>query len=237
MSVTCRHVRQLHDAYVDGELSAGLTAEVHAHLLQCPACQHEVEMVRACGDVIRMDRAEPQLDAKFAARIVANLPQRAPAKPVLSPRFAASLETRRSRRERLLRSMLYSSLPAAAAMLFFAVMIRPADNGGMPPTMVKGVAVERVGVNNVVAPTISAVQDTRRAVQDINSLCEIAVNDAARNASAVLGQAAQDTAPTSRPHGGISLLDFFMPTFEEIVTPADAPVAPPAESDPEIVRF
>jgi len=47
MSLTCRNVRQLHDAWLDGELSANMNAEVHAHLLQCPECQQQVEMIRA----------------------------------------------------------------------------------------------------------------------------------------------------------------------------------------------
>src|SRR6185436_13710965 len=75
MLMTCRNVRQLHDAFVDGELSASLTAEVHAHLLQCPECQHEIEMLRAATDVITQDHSEPIMDSGFASRVIAQMPR------------------------------------------------------------------------------------------------------------------------------------------------------------------
>lgn len=61
MVMTCRHVQQLRDSYLDGELSSSLMAEVHAHLLQCPECQRQVEMIRIAGHVIAGDRSEPAL--------------------------------------------------------------------------------------------------------------------------------------------------------------------------------
>ena len=123
--MTCRHVAQLRDTYLDGELSPALTAELHAHLLQCPACQEHFEMFRACAELITKDRPEAKLDSGFASRVVAALPRPGVSLPDLG------LRTRRERRRRFWWRVAGAGLPAAAAVLFFTVLVWPtaAPNG------------------------------------------------------------------------------------------------------------
>lgn len=230
MSVTCRHVRQLHDSYIDRELPAGLTAEVHAHLLQCPACQQEVEMVRACGGVIASDRSEPQLDAGFTARMAAMVAERAAVKNIPFKQ----IETRRDRRWRKLRSYAVTSIPAVAAMLFFAILIRPGDEKPSTVTAVRGVAVEQAGVKGMVGPSLSALSQTRQAVQDLSQLCEIAASDAASGATRAIDRSTGADAKVTTT--GPSLLDFFLPTFDEMMRPAG--VEPDkADTDAGLIRL
>jgi len=233
MSVTCRHVRQLHDAYIDRELPAGLTAEVHAHLLQCPACQQQVEMVRACGGVIASDRSEPQLDAGFTARIAAAVAARTAAMPLKL--LGKPVETRRERRLRLMRSFAKTSIPAIAAMMFFAILIKPSAEVVVPATAVKGVTVEQAGVKGVVAPTLSALNETRQAVADFNQFVEFAASDAANGASRAMGRSADagEQPPTTT---GPSLLDFLLPTFDEMLRPSNG-AATPVEEDADLIRL
>lgn len=68
--ITCQHARHLFDRYLDGELSSSLRAELHAHQLNCTECQSELAMLEACGDVVALDRGEPQLSASFTDRVL-----------------------------------------------------------------------------------------------------------------------------------------------------------------------
>ncbi len=68
--ITCQHARHLFDSYLDGELSANLQTELHAHRLNCTSCQNELALLEACGDVIAMDRREPQLSISFTDRVL-----------------------------------------------------------------------------------------------------------------------------------------------------------------------
>lgn len=69
--ITCQHARQLFDRHLDGELSPSLQAELHAHQLSCSACQSELAMLEACGDVIMLDRRrEPTLSESFTDRVL-----------------------------------------------------------------------------------------------------------------------------------------------------------------------
>lgn len=69
--ITCQHARQLFDRYLDGELSPSLQAELHAHQLSCSACQTELAILEACGDVIMLDRRrEPRLSDSFTDRVL-----------------------------------------------------------------------------------------------------------------------------------------------------------------------
>jgi len=233
MSVTCRHVRQLHDAYIDRELPAGLTAEVHAHLLQCPACQQEVEMVRACGGVIAADRSEPQLDAGFTAKIAAAVAARTAAMPLKL--HGRTMETRRDRRMRRMISFAKTAIPAVAAMLFFAILIKPGADVVVPATAVKGVTVEQAGVKDVVGPTLSAFDETRRAVTDFNQFVEFAASDAASGASRVMGRST-GTKEQSSSDAEPSLLDFLLPTFDEMMRPSSGGPAA-VDEDPELIRL
>ncbi len=68
--IACRHARQIFDRYLDDELSPGLQAELHAHRINCLDCQGELALLEACGDVVAMDRCEPQLGASFTDRVL-----------------------------------------------------------------------------------------------------------------------------------------------------------------------
>lgn len=68
--ITCQHARQLFDSYLDGELSPSLQAELHAHQLSCSACQNELAMLEACGDVVALDHCEPRLSDSFTDRVL-----------------------------------------------------------------------------------------------------------------------------------------------------------------------
>lgn len=221
MLMTCRHVRQLHDAYIDGELSASLMAEMHAHLLQCPECQQEVELSRACGTVIGMDKSEPQIDSGFASRVVAALPK--PATNLPEPASAAPV------RLRTWRSVFHVAVPAAAAVLFLSVLIwpplHPAESG---TKIVAGTAVEAAGVEEVVGPTLGAMADTQQAATSLNQLFTIAGSEAGRKAAAELRQA--DTPETAAWEEMI-----FGPI--RVLLEAPPPPPPPSTHKREIIRF
>ncbi|MEP0841497.1 MAG: zf-HC2 domain-containing protein [Phycisphaerae bacterium] len=117
--ITCQHARQLFDRYLDGELSASLQTELHAHRLSCSACQNELALVEACGDVIAMDFREPRVSLSFTDRVILAQRGRRPAPP-----------------RRWGRLVLYVGSPmAAAASVAFAVfmMMPPAPARLRPP--------------------------------------------------------------------------------------------------------
>ncbi len=221
--MTCRHVQQLHDAYIDGELSPSLMAEMHAHLLQCPVCQQQVELTRACGSVIANDGDEPALDAGFAARVVAALQQKASAR-------APVLETRRSRRQRLWRITAGAGLPAAAAALFLCVLIWPASEPSGPPRIVAGRAVEAAGLLEMVHPTLSAVADTRHAAESLNQMLSMAGDDAARN----VGKTMQRVA---KPSTASVWKFFFEEPFSGLLEPDPPAEAAQPDQGEDLIRF
>ncbi|MFQ5502702.1 MAG: anti-sigma factor family protein [Phycisphaerae bacterium] len=175
--MTCRHVAQLQDVYMDGELSPSLTAEVHAHLLQCPACQKQFEMVRACGEVVAKDCSEPELESGFAMRVLAALPKTHPiGKPV-------TLQTRRDQRQRFWRLAIGSSVPAAAALLFFSILIWPTNESAQPNGLVLGEtreATDITGLEQVAGPTLDAFANTSHGVNSISQLVKLGVGEARR---------------------------------------------------------
>ncbi|MEE8386510.1 MAG: zf-HC2 domain-containing protein [Dehalococcoidia bacterium] len=217
--MTCRHVRQFHDAYVDGELSSSMMAEVHAHLLQCPECQREVEMIRASGQVIAKDLSEPVLDSGFASRVVAQLQE-------TGRRGESRLETRRGRRRRLWKMTISAGLPAAAAVLFFSVLIWPGAQTEVSPKLVLGETVT-AGVKEVVNPTLAAVADTKQAAANLNQLLQISVGEARQGVEEGL-ERSQRPAPT----GWRLLLEPFTGLLDEPESEASA-----GEDDQDIVRF
>jgi anti-sigma factor RsiW len=78
----CKEVRPLIDANADRELSAPDARRVETHLMQCPACRHESETVRALGDTLRAAGYHRAPEA-LRARILSGLP------PLLEPRLAS----------------------------------------------------------------------------------------------------------------------------------------------------
>lgn len=69
--IECRQANNLIDAYLNEELSASWTAELHAHLIACPRCSRELALLDACGDVIATDRIGPVPSDGFADRVLA----------------------------------------------------------------------------------------------------------------------------------------------------------------------
>ncbi|MEE8169036.1 MAG: zf-HC2 domain-containing protein [Phycisphaerae bacterium] len=120
--LTCRHFRNLFDAHLDGELSESQAAELHAHLLQCPECQREVETLRACGDVIGLDARGPRLSADFTERVMSAVPARR------GPVRSGTRSWHQVRRWTEL-----GLAPAAAAALVLAVLI-PSGESVVSPT-------------------------------------------------------------------------------------------------------
>lgn len=211
MAVTCRHVQQLHDAYLDGELSSGLMAEVHAHVLQCPVCQQQIETIRACVDVIANDRSEPRLSAGFAARVVAALP----------PTTAGTIpfiETRRIRRRRLVRAFARTGLPAAAAALLFAALLYPQVQER--PTRVAGEAVDAARLPTLIGPTIGTLRNTQEAATDLNRLVELSVGSAPQDLSRRWEDARRGAAREQAE--GLSLLEAFFQPFRDLLEPAES---------------
>ncbi len=227
MLMTCRHVAQLRDVYLDGELSSGLTAELHAHLLQCPECQQQFEMFRACGEVVEKDSPPVQLDSGFASRVVAALPRTHPlAEKSLLP-------TRRDRRRRFWRVVAGTGAPAAAAALFFAVVIWPSGNAEGPNGHVAGVsatAIDATAVKDDVSPALNAFETTERAAESLNTLSKIVVDGARKGVE----KSTEDSVAEPDPES--ALLDVFLAPFRDVLHPVKkADDTEPEKSD--IVRF
>lgn len=68
-------------AFVDGELDHAARDRVLVHLSRCPACRHEVDLLRGLKSVLR---SEPSAPDDLTARILATAA--APGQPVLVPR-------------------------------------------------------------------------------------------------------------------------------------------------------
>jgi anti-sigma factor RsiW len=109
--MTCDEARLLLHALIDGELDAGHTSEVEAHIATCAACAAELaaqrEMKRALADTTLRYTAP----ASLRARIEASLPQ---------PR-------QQSRRSVLRGFAMGSAVSALAASGLFAVVLRQDD--------------------------------------------------------------------------------------------------------------
>jgi anti-sigma factor RsiW len=67
----CEQVRQLFDAYVDGELSASQRTELGAHRLQCADCRRELALLEVSGHVLATDGMPEETSADFTDRLLA----------------------------------------------------------------------------------------------------------------------------------------------------------------------
>ncbi len=230
MVMNCRHVAQLRDRHLDGELSSSLSAEVHAHLLQCSGCRRQFEMFRACGEVIARDRAEPKLSPDFAAKLAARV--------VTTPRHSSAtafrafpLQTRRALRERFWRLAMSVSLPAAAAMLFLTVLIWPTSDP-TPAGLVAGYnssrATDVVGMSNMAEPTADAVAEMVRAANSITQLPGMLVDQAR--------EGVPDHAAPQAPNPEITLLNALLFPFNEALDSNPEP-EPAKTGDDGVVRF
>jgi len=194
--LTCRQVQHLHDRFLDGDLPASMTAEIHAHLLQCPACQHQMEISRASADVIARDDSHYELDS-----------------------------AQRSRRRRAWRIVGMAALPAAAAALFLAVVILPTAPTAPRPTFVAGKAVEAAGVQDLMNPTLDAVDGTRQATKDLNQLLQISVQQVGEG----VRKGMENTKP---PRADLTPMDVLLLPFNDALVPDE-----PKPADPTVVRF
>ena len=223
--MTCRHVAQLKDVYLDGELSPSLTAEVHAHLLQCPECQEQFEMIRASAEVIAKDQPEPTLASGFAMRVLAAMP-----KPEADGEQSRP-QTRREARKKFWRIVFAGSLPAAAAVLFFSVLIWPANETTGPNGLVLGESVDATqatGLKTVTTPALDAVARTGHAAESLNQFLKLSVEEARHRVDAAVGK------DGALPR--ITLTDIIFAPFRDFLKPVEeSDVAPPDR--PEIVRF
>ena len=216
MAVTCRNIRELRDAFLDGDLSPSLMAEVHAHLLQCPECQQQMEMLRAVGDVIARDKAAPPLDPEFAGRVVASIPVAIAANRTLSA-------PPRSLTWRLFTRL---SVPAAAAVLLMAIAFWPREkDDAVRPTAVAGTAA----VKQMVDPTLSAVADTQKTAADLNRLIKLSMDQATQNVREEIARSGH----LRRTGEDFSITDVLLQPIHDMLKGPS-----PAESDnPDIVRF
>jgi anti-sigma factor RsiW len=64
-------------AYVDGEVPAGLMREMDEHLDACPSCRSQVERIREVGNILD-SLSVPPLPEGFSARVMAEARRRAP---------------------------------------------------------------------------------------------------------------------------------------------------------------
>lgn len=221
--MTCRHVQHLHDRFLDGDLPASLTAEVHAHLLQCPACQHQMEICRASADVIAKDDGHYELDSGFAMRVVAALPKPSAA--------AVRGGAQRFRRRRWFKIAGMACLPAAAAVLFLSIVILPSAPNTPRPTLVAGKAVEVTGVKDLMNPTLDAVDGTRQAAKDLNRVIQMSVQQAGEGVRQGLKET-KDTSATP-PRTELSPIEVLLMPFNDLVQPEETP----KPQDSKVVRF
>ena len=186
-------------------------------------------MLRACTDVVSKDHSEPSLDSGFAMRVVAALPKAA-------PKGSSRLMTRRERRHRWVRLVAGGALPAAAAVLFFCVLIWPPAEPNVRPTFVLGAsrgAVDASGVESVLNPALDAVTDMKRAARSLNQLLRISVDGAREDVQQGLEQVEKSG---TEPAPGLPFLEVFLQPFDEMLYPVESEPAG-TTGDQEIERF
>ena len=225
--MTCRHVAQMRDNYLDGELSSSLTAEIHAHLLQCSACQEQMEALRACEDVIASDNEVPALDEGFASRVMAALPTR----ELHEPTLPTTIEFEQvSTTQRILKT---AWMPALAAMLFLTVLIWPFGEANSDPRLPSVVLPETfsapdLGVTQVAGPAMDSVNSTRSALRDVSDVLSLSVGEVTeRMQNGLDAEPSAEVAP-------VSVLDVLFAPMEMALTPDTT--ADKAQAD-DIVRF
>lgn len=72
----CEQAHQLFDAYLDGELSADLAAELGAHRLRCAECRRALALLEVSGHIIAGDREPVALGGHFSDRLLACMSSR-----------------------------------------------------------------------------------------------------------------------------------------------------------------
>jgi len=234
VALTCRNIEHLRDAYLDGDLPASLMAEVDAHLLQCPECQRQLELLRVCGNVIARDFSEPPASPGLASRVLDSLPRRPAAAP-----GSTVLLTRRQRRRIVLERVAASAVPAIAAMIAVAVLAWPGDSPprATQPDPIRVVAgdlqsapVDVLGVRALVDPTLSTISNTGRVAENLQEVYRLTLHDARQ-------QFTGPPATAARPSNfsGALMMELLHPLLS-IMPPSDEN-APTSEPAGDIVRF
>ncbi len=75
--MNCKKVLSRLQAYVDGEVSAGLMSEMDEHLDACPSCRSQFERIRAVENILDSLSAPP-LPEGFSVRVMAEARRMAP---------------------------------------------------------------------------------------------------------------------------------------------------------------
>jgi anti-sigma factor RsiW len=86
------HLKELLDAYLDGELNASQRRQAQAHLQGCPECRAELERRRALSSTLRADPmpAGGKSEQRFVAEVSMRMPRKvAPAHPAVRPAAVA----------------------------------------------------------------------------------------------------------------------------------------------------
>jgi hypothetical protein len=235
--ISCQHARQLFDRYLDDELSPSLQTEVHAHRLNCTACQNELAMLEACGDVVRLDRSEPLLSASFTDRVL------------LARRSQRVVRPRRWGR---LIATVAAPLAAAASLAFTVSVIMPPARTARPPVIdsfvvaapekIQQALVEpealSVEVKRELASTPqmeavdgwmavllehskSTLEGTRRSAEQIQALLKVGLLDTNEKLLAKWREQNEIPASLKSPNRSGSSLEPFDPAFLN-----DSPVSP-----------
>ncbi len=216
-----------------------MIAEVDAHLLQCPECQRQIDMVRVCGNVISRDQSEPRAADDFAARVLSALPRQRAAAPA-----PVVLLTRRQSRRVVLERVAAGFIPAMAAMIGLSLLVFPAatDHSTSPDRQVGRVLGESatrtavsptlaLGVQDIVSPTLSSIDNASRAVGDLQDFAGLTLRDAREQLAA---SANPPAAPAEDAFSGAFLMQMLHPLLG-VVSPVPTEPAP-AQTD-DVVRF
>lgn len=148
--IECGQARNLFDGYLNEELSASWTTELHAHAVSCGDCRRALSMLAACGDVIAEDTVGPIPSEDFTDRVL-----------------SATWEVRRrgalTNRWRTISIWSGASATAAAAaiLLWFVPLGGvPSPEGGVSSseTRVRGVVVEGRAESDLRSAKVFTVQ-------------------------------------------------------------------------------
>ena len=129
--ISCEQAQHLFDSYLNDELSASLVAEVDAHRLECAACRHQLVLMEACGNVIRLDACEPRPSADFTDRLMAILDEEKTSRRWLGI----------SRGMKVAGGLLGVAAAIAAVVVFYPTAVQDDQIAGaeIPPDMIKSI--------------------------------------------------------------------------------------------------
>ncbi len=151
--MTCKQFRQLQDAYLDRTLNGALRLEVDAHRLRCQRCQQRLAVLEAIEHSIASDGDIPRLSEDFTDRVVAKVERRQPlSRRTLSIRVAFAT----------------AMMLQAAAVLFFAIVLRPGSTEVGPAAL----DAPDVAVNQPAQPLTLAAEKNLDDVEVFEAIAE-----------------------------------------------------------------